>query len=595
MNVFQKIQPHRITQKIMAFIIALVCAVALCGCSGEDTGRENEEVATYAEIASMDLEYTDRDKRDAYDEESATKITLTGETASVEGDGARVDGSSVNIESAGTYIVSGSLENGQVRVNVDDTEKVQIVLAGASIKNDNSAALFIESADKCFITLAADTENELVDGSEYALAEGEDEPNATLFSKDDLTINGEGTLKVSGNYEHAIYSKDDLVITGGTFVISAVSDGLRGKDSLKILDGAFTIEAGQDCLKASRDDDPTRGFVVIDGGTFTLNAGDDAIHGETYLLVKGGAIDIQTCVEGLEAMVVQVDGGDIDVVAQDDAINAAAPSASSDTATESIFAPGSGNEQEEKSFGESRGDVGFGSNEPGEGSDLSQGLSNKQGDLPNGLRDEGGMKGDLPNDLEEPPSDRGDLNDMSEREGKDFLEELDGLDNRDEQRQAFGVGDIGEGNESCQIIINGGTITLEAKGDAIDSNGSIQLNGGTIYATGPTSGADSALDYELEASCNGGTVLLAGPSGMAQSFSEGTQPFAFVQVRGKANQTVSVKDQAGTTLISYTPKADFESLVISSPDFIDAQTYTLIVGESETKITPATSQVGQKA
>lgn len=583
MSIIQKIQTHRITQKVAAFIIALVCAVALCGCSGEDTGRENDEIATYAEIASMDLEYTDRDKRDTYDEESATTITLTGETASVEGDGVRVDGSSVNIESAGTYIVSGSLDNGQLRVNVGDTEKVQVVLAGASIKNQNSSALFVESADKCFITLAAETNNELVDGAEYAFSEGEDEPNAALFSKDDLTINGEGVLSVTGNYEHAIYSKDDLVITGGTFVVSAVSDGVRGKDSLKILDGAFTIKAGQDCLKASRDDDPTRGFVVIDGGSFTLDAGDDAIHGETYLLVTDGTIDIPTCVEGLEAMVVQVDGGDISVVAQDDAINAAAPSVSSDAQTDAELTLKDGGGQDEgilkSDRAEMRGEKNFDAN--------SQTEDRKAFQLPD----------DMKGERLEPPEQDGQKGDPFEgyTDGPGASDAPTDLpDDRGGQEQGFG-GIMDEGNENCQIIINGGTIMLEAKGDAIDSNGSIQVNSGTIYATGPTSGADSALDYELEASCNGGTVLLAGPSGMAQSFSEGTQPFAFVQVHGKAGDAVSVKDQAGATLVSYTPSADFESLIVSLPDFIDSQTYTLVVGENQTKITPTTDQAGQKA
>ena len=587
MKIIERMRERRITQKVLALVAALACAAALCGCTDYETGQDTEEVATYADIESMDFEYTDRDKRVTYDEASATKITLTGETADVEGNGVRVDGSTVSIESEGTYIVSGSLGNGQLCVNASDTEKVQLVLAGVTITNESGAALFIEQADKCFITLAADTENELVDGSEYVLAEGEDEPNATLFSKDDLTINGTGKLSVTGNYKHAIYSKDDLVITGGTFDISAVNDGLRGKDCLKILEGTFTVDAGEDCLKSSRDDDPARGFVVIDGGTFTLNAGDDAIHGETYLLVKGGTIDIPTCVEGLEAMVVQVDGGDIEVVAQDDAINAAAPSASSDTTTEKAFAPGAENKQEGRDFGERGENLDPGQNGLAEGDRPSQGLGNRQGEPPSDMANRGGMNDrsgqGIPENSETPDAlDGGDLG-------------LEAPDNRGDQGQAFGAGGMGEGNENCQIIINGGTITIVANGDAIDSNGSIQVNGGTIYATGPTSGADSALDYELEAACNGGTILLVGPQDMAQNFSEGAQPFAFAQVRGQADQTVTVKDQAGNTLVSYTPKASFDSIIVSSPDFVEGQTYTLVVGDSQTKITPTTSQVGQKA
>lgn len=610
MKIFQRRGAHRFARVAAAIGIALVCAGALYGCAGEGADQTNEEVATYADIENMDLEYTDRDKRDTYDEASATKIALTGDSASVEGEGVRVDGSNVSIESEGTYIVSGTLDNGQVRVNVGDTEKVQIVLAGATIKNESSAALFVEQADKCFITLAPDTKNELADGAEYTFAEGEDEPNAALFSKDDLTINGTGELSVTGNYEHAIYSKDDLVITGGTFDISAVNDGLRGKDSLKILDGTFAVEAGEDCLKASRDDDPARGFVVIDGGTFTLNAGDDAIHGETYLLVKGGTIDIPTCVEGLEAMVVQVDDGDINVIAQDDAINAAAPSAATDAQADAEFAPGDGIETDERGFKGDDGEMDFGADDQIDGENSFQKPDGMKGERPaldeedasqNGERSfKGRMQDDAAGEQDGSFDQRAPKDDLPEG----FTDDLEGFEGFDDltdlpegmegQRGEFGGG-MDEGNESCQIIINGGTITLEAKGDAIDSNGSLQVNGGTIYVTGPTSGGNGALDYALDAACNGGTILIAGPARMAQSFSEGTQPFAFAQVSGKANQTVVVKDQAGDTLISYAPKADFETVIVSSPDFVDGQTYTLTVGDSQTKITPTTSQVGQKA
>lgn len=614
MNIFQGRGAHRFARVAAAIGIALVCASALYGCAGEGADQTNEEIATYADIENMDLEYTDRDKRDTYDEASATKIALTGDSASVEGEGVRVDGSNVSIESEGTYVVSGALDNGQLRVNVGDTEKVQIVLAGATIKNESSAALFVEQADKCFITLAAGTKNELADSAEYAFAEGEDEPNATLFSKDDLTINGTGELSVTGNYEHAIYSKDDLVITGGAFDVSAVKDGLRGKDSLKILDGTFAVEAGEDCLKASRDDDPTRGFVVIDGGTFTLNAGDDAIHGETYLLVKGGTIDIPTCVEGLEAMVVQVDGGDIDVVAQDDAINAAAPSVSSDAQADAESAPGDGIEAGERGLkgdrGEMGGEMNLDANDQTDGEKSFQKPEGMKGERPaldaedasqNGERSfKGRMQDDATGEQDGSSDQRVPEGDLPE----DFADDLGGFEGFDDltdlpegmegQKGGFGGG-MDEGNESCQIIINGGTITLEAKGDAIDSNGSLQVNGGTVYVTGPTSGGDGALDYALDAACDGGTILIAGPSRMAQNFSEGTQPFVFTQVNGKANQTVTVKDQVGDTLISYAPKADFETIIVSSPDFVDGQTYTLVVGDSQTKITPTTSQVGQKA
>lgn len=556
----------RITNPFRWFALAsasVACVLALAGCTGNSTESSSEDttVATYADIDNMDLAYTDRDKDTSYDEASATKIVLDGESAQVEGSGVQVDGANVTIDSTGTYVISGELTNGQVRVNIPDTDKIQLVLAGASIHNETGAALYVEQADKCFVTLAEGTENELSDGADYSFAEGEDEPDATLFSKDDLTINGTGSLAVEANYSDAITSKDDLTITGGTYDISATEDGLCGKDSLKILDGVFTVETGEDCLKSSRDDDPTKGFVCIDGGTFELNAGDDAVHGETYLRVTKGDLTVPTCNEGLEAMVVQVDDGNIQIASKDDALNAAAPSVSSDqSASDEAFEDASGQERqgEKESQLPRRPNAQDGGQTP---PDLSS------GDRPE--PPEGSEAQQPPtNDGEQQPSTK---NDQQPQQP-----------NMSSAQERFRPGGAEEGNESCKIIINGGTITLEAEGDAIDSNGSFTINDGTIFVTGPTSNGDGALDYALDAACNGGTLLITGSAGMAQDFTSSAQPSAFIQVKGAANQEIIVADQAGMELFSYTPNASYETVIVSSPDFEDGKEYSLVIGSVTT-------------
>lgn len=487
---------------------ALMLALALTGCSGNtasqngkdpqsqeqaqrQSGDEQTQVATYADIENMDLEYTDRDKDASYDEASATKITLEGAGATIDGAGASVEDSTVSITSEGTYILSGSLENGQVLVDAGDNDKLQLVLSGVSINNDNGSAIFVKNADKCFITLAEGTDNTLTDGAEYAFEGDEDEPNATLFSKDDMTINGTGSLSVTGSYKHAINSKDDLVITGGSFTVSSNEDALRGKDCVKILDGTFNLKSNEDAVKSSRNDDPTRGFVCIDGGQFNINAGDDAVHGETYLRVTAGDISVGSCNEGLEAMVISIDDGDIDVTSSDDAMNASAPSAES-TDANAEFAKGPG----------------------------------------------GGMD---------------------------------------------------QGNESCKLLINGGNITLAAQGDALDSNGSLEINGGNVFVTGPTNSGNGALDYSLSGSCNGGTMLIAGPAGMAQNFSGGSQPFAFAQISGSAGQNVTVTDESGTVLVSFAPSASFETVIASCPQFSEGATYFVSAGDASTTVTASTT------
>lgn len=245
-------------------------------------------MAAAFDVAALDLEYSNRDKDASYDDASATHIVLSGATDTVDGDGASVEGSTVTISAEGTYVVSGSLDDGRLVVEVADTDKVQVVLNGASIHNEDGPAFYVRQADKCFVTLADGTTNTLTDGTDYVLEDGSDEPYATLFSRADLTLNGSGTLTVTSSYRHAVCSKDDLVITGGTYVVDAVEDALRGRDCVKIADGDFTLTAGGDGIKSNKDTKATKGFVSIDGGTFTIQAGDDGIQAQTYLRIAGG-------------------------------------------------------------------------------------------------------------------------------------------------------------------------------------------------------------------------------------------------------------------------------------------------------------------
>lgn len=205
----------------------------------------------------------------------------------MEGNGATVDGSTVTITAEGVYVVSGSLDDGQLAVEAPEDAKVQIVLAGATIHNEDGPAVYVKQADKCFITLADGTQNALTDGAEYVLEDGSDEPYATLFSRADLTLNGTGALTVTSAYRHAVCSKDDLVITGGTYVVNAVEDALRGRDCVKIADGDFTLIAGGDGIKSNKDTKATKGFVSIDGGTFVIEAGDDGIHAPNLPAYRG--------------------------------------------------------------------------------------------------------------------------------------------------------------------------------------------------------------------------------------------------------------------------------------------------------------------
>ena len=512
----------------------------------------------------MDLDYTKRDKDASYNESIATHIVLTESGAAVSGEGAVAEGSTVTVSQAGTYVISGSLDEGQLIVDASDEDKVQLVLAGVTIHNEEGPAIYIKNADKTFVTLAEGSTNVLSDGSEYVLEENSDEPYATLFSKDDLTINGTGALEIQGKYRHGICSKDDLVITGGTIQVTASEDALRGRDCVKILDGTFNLESGQDAIKSNNDEDGTKGFVSVDGGTFTINAGDDAVHAESVSFVNNGAINVEACYEGYEAEQIYINGANTHIVASDDALNASARNSSqgdSHTMEEGMLDARGGNQADTGRAGASGGTAG-GTAPSASADDDVKGAA---GDSMQG----GAMKGNnfsstttIPQNVQ--PGEPGGTapNNSANTEAQGGMNEAPEAGN----------------DASCLIQINGGYTVLDASGDGADSNGSVEITGGVLLVSGPTSDGNGAFDYDKSATISGGTVIMVGSSGMAQSFTSGTQAFAFANVSGKAGDSLAVCDNEGNVIASFTASKSFATVLVSCPSFTEGSEYSLVVG-----------------
>ena len=269
----------------------------------------------------FDEAFSDRDLAGDYDLSEAVTITLSGTGASASSDGVQISGSTVTITAAGTYVLSGILDNGSVIVNAAKDDKVQLVLDGAEINSDTFAAIYVVQADKVFITLAEGSVNTLTNGGSFVQIDDND-VDAVIFAKDDITFNGSGKLVISSPAGHGIVGKDEVTITGGTYEISSAKCAIRGNDSIAISDGSFTINAGTDGLHAENSDDDTLGNIYIAGGSFTIHAGDDAVHANTLLQIDGGTMSISAA-EGLEATYVQINGGEISISASDDGVNAA--------------------------------------------------------------------------------------------------------------------------------------------------------------------------------------------------------------------------------------------------------------------------------
>ncbi|WP_337044811.1 carbohydrate-binding domain-containing protein [Emticicia sp. 17c] len=251
-------------------------------------------------------------------------ITLNGSSVTVGGTGATASGSKVTITKAGNYTITGSLTNGQVIVNTEDKAIVRLILNGVDITCANSSPIYIKKAAKTLIVLAENTQNKLTDGASYVYDDiAEEEPNATIFSKDDLSFYGTGTLTIKANFADGIASKDGLIIKSGNITVNAADDAIRGKDYLIIRDGNINATAKADGLKSSNDSDAALGYIIIDKGSINIDAGDDAIHAETKLTINGGDINIIKSYEGLEGKEITINDGIIHLVSSDDGINVA--------------------------------------------------------------------------------------------------------------------------------------------------------------------------------------------------------------------------------------------------------------------------------
>ena len=336
-----------IVKKAMVSILALMLAlmltltscgsVAEAGSAGEVTAQTSTEASYNA--ASKSEMFTDRDLSGEYDESAAETITLSGSSIETSASsGVSVDGSTVTITAEGVYIVSGTLSDGQIIVDADDSAKVQIVLKGASVTSSDSAALYVKSADKVFVTTAAGTENTLANGGTFT-ADGDTNVDGAVFAKDDITFNGSGSLTIDSPAGHGVVGKDDVKIAGGTVTINAANHGVQANDSVRVAEATVTVNAqNKDGIHVSDDADEEEGtesdsFFYMSDGSLTVKAGDDGIHADAEALIEGGTIDVAESYEGIEALSIKVSGGDIKTVASDDGFNAAGGNASSGSQT----------------------------------------------------------------------------------------------------------------------------------------------------------------------------------------------------------------------------------------------------------------------
>lgn len=287
------------------------------------SGCKTPDEVNPSESSTDDTSVHDEASDYVWNSSDVVPITLNGSSIAVGGNGATASGSKVTITSAGTYSFSGSLTDGQVIVNTTDKAVVRLILNGVNITSSNSAPIYIKDSGKTVIVLADNSNNTLTDGTTYVYdVVADEEPNAAIFSKSDLTFFGTGALTVNGRFGDAIVSKDGLIIKSGNITVSAADDGIRGKDYLIIDSGTLNITSKADGLKSSNDENAALGYVIINDGTIAIAAGDDGIHAETNLVINKGNITISKSYEGLEGKTITLNNGTVHLTSSDDGVNA---------------------------------------------------------------------------------------------------------------------------------------------------------------------------------------------------------------------------------------------------------------------------------
>lgn len=527
-------------------ITLIICASLLMSCSinqetespyeanGSSTNENIElDIKTMSESI---VEYEDNDFYTEWENDNPNYINLNGTSAEIQGSGAIINDSIITINLPGTYVLQGNLENGQVIVESGSKDAVRLVLNNVEINCLDNAPIYVKSAGKVIISLPDNTKNTVSDGSTYNLADvTSDEPNAAIYCKDDLTINGTGTLIVNANYNNGIAGKDDLKITNGNIIINSVDDGLLGRDLLAIKDCNITINSQGDSIKATNDSDAGSGNILLENGIYTLNSGSDGIQAESTITIVGGEYTINSTDDSIHSNnTINIYGGKFSITSEDDGIHG----------------------------------------------DSTINITNGTIDI---LKSYEGIESAVIN------ISGGTINIKASDDGINIAAKNDNLDVGKSPGQ-----DTSTNSENYNLNISGGTIYIDSLGDGIDANGSVYMSGGTVIVNGPTSNGNSSLDYDKKFEITGGLLIAAGSAGMPQTLSDSSSQNSvlihYSQLQS-AGTLINISDEKGNSIITYAPSKDYQTLIVSSPNFNLNSTYTLFKGGTSsdgTKLTDFT-------
>ncbi len=517
------------------------CSIILCGTVDEpDTPVEiamSENASDHARSGDC-----------TWDSANVTNITLNDDSISVDGTGVTVAGTIATITAGGDYLLSGTLNDGRIIVDSDDDLIVRLILNGINITSSTNAPISVNNAEKTVIILADDSVNTVTDPASYIFENPtDDEPNVAVFSKDNLSVCGCGSLIINANYNDGLASKDGLVINGGNLSIYAVDDGIRGKDYLVVKTGTITINAGGDALKADNDSDPTMGYILIEDGSINLTSTSaDGFDAETDVLIKNGTITVTTGrgsgvkpgvdstkgIKGTQCVI--IDNGTFTINSSDDTIH---------SNTDILLDNGN--------YTLSTGDDAI-------HGDTTVVINNGSFNI---LKSVEGIES----------------NSITFNGGAIHVAASDDAVNST-------AGSDVEGNDGSYTYINGGynVLTVTDAGDGLDSNGNIAMTDGTVIIHGPSRDPEVAVDYNGTFKISGGLLIGAGSSSNMTQAPSSSSSQNSLKVKFNTSLSAStlfhLQTSAGNDVITFQPAHQYQSIVFSSSAFEQGQTYSIYTG-----------------
>ena len=547
--------------------------------------RKSFTIATLISLtASMSLAYpalaqsgtqesqtvTSFQSQTSYDESRATQITLADQTATVTGQGASFSDQTVTITQAGTYVLTGRGKNIKLVVEAADTDQVHLVFQNLTLEGEGTL-LQINKAQEVVISLAEGSQNALTESQ----TSDDEEVKATIHSQVPLTLNGTGNLTLTALTKNALEVEDDLKVLGGTYTVKAANHGFKAEGALAIEAATLSIEAGKDGLHAEHDETTERANISLNPTQLSIAATEDGVDAGNELTIKGGTITVSQSEEGLEARVIRQLGGDVTIKSSDDGVNASAGSSSktSDTSATSKTTDASATSNTadtSSSASQATTDTATASTsasqataDPAATSQADQVNKDKNAPPPSPPAGQAPPQGGQPPQNGQGPG-------------------------------GMPPGGQEESDPSLQIILEGGTLTIDAEGDGIDSNGTVSISGGSLVVNGSVQGGNGPLDAAGDITITGGRVWALGTSDMLQGFAQGsTQASITANIAGTAGQTLIILDAKGKEVARQTASKDFQAVIMSSADLVDGQTYTIQVeGTTQTAaaalVTPVT-------